>query len=424
MSKTVLSKSGDKFFINGKLIYSDIKGSNTAAHGLLMNARFIQGIFDDSNGRERYARFGFDYFDPVKNTEDLIAALPEWYKYGLRAFTVGFQGGGPCYTINNNEINNNPFGTDGSIIDTAYLTRMDKLLQEADETGMVVIVSFFYGSQAERIIDDLSIMQAVKTAANWLRAGGYQNVIIEIANEYTVTPFAKHPILYTPEGIITLMDIARRESGGMMVGCSDKGGGLTESIAKNSDVVLIHGNGQSRQALYNMICKAKEYNPSVPVVCNEDSQAISNMAVAFKTETSWGYYNNLTKQEPPARWGILEGEDKFFAYRMAMGIGIKIPEIPECDQYYLAGLEEHMTVAGQRWIRLASLYPERIDCVDFYRNGKHIYTGYNDPFSINYQSNWRQGSTDNLPGKNVWEAKIYLINGQRTELKIESHNRC
>ena len=417
MTETVLTKSGDKFLINGKLVYSEINGSSSDAHGLLMNARLIQGIFDDANGRERYARFGFECFDPDKNTDDLIAALPEWYKYGLRAFTVGFQGGGPCFTVNNSEINNNPFGTDGTTIDPAYLARMDKLIQGADKAGMAVIVSYFYGAQAERISDDLSIMRTVKTASNWLRDKGYKNVIIEIANEHTVPPFLKHPILYTPDGVVTLMDIARRESGGMMVGCSDVGGGLSEAIAKNSDIVLIHGNGQSRQQFYKLICDARKFNPTAPIVCNEDSQAITNMAVSYKTGTSWGYYNNLTKQEPPARWGVLEGEDKFFAYRMAMGIGIKVPELPESEQFYLAGLEEYMTTGGKRWIRLASLYPEKIDHVDFFRNGEYIYTGYCDPFTINYRSNWLQGGTDNLPGECTWEAKVLLTDGRKLELK-------
>ena len=47
MPHTHLSISGEKFLINGALTYSEISGSKPAAYGLLMNARFIQGIFDD-----------------------------------------------------------------------------------------------------------------------------------------------------------------------------------------------------------------------------------------------------------------------------------------------------------------------------------------------------------------------------------------
>ena len=61
-----------------------------------------------------------DVTEPVYKTDALIAELPEWYGYGLRAFTVGFQGGGPCFTVNNSDIDNNPFGEDGKTLDPAY----------------------------------------------------------------------------------------------------------------------------------------------------------------------------------------------------------------------------------------------------------------------------------------------------------------
>ena len=100
MGKTVVSIKGDDFYINDKKVYSEILGSKPESHGLLMNARFIQGIFDDKADAQRYNRFG-RVFNPEKNTDELIAALPQWYRYGLRAFTVGLQGGGPFYTIKN-----------------------------------------------------------------------------------------------------------------------------------------------------------------------------------------------------------------------------------------------------------------------------------------------------------------------------------
>ena len=73
MANTNLSIQGDRFLINGELTYSEYP--DCPHQGLLMNARFIQGIFDDKSGHERYHRFG-RVFDPEKNTDDLIAALP------------------------------------------------------------------------------------------------------------------------------------------------------------------------------------------------------------------------------------------------------------------------------------------------------------------------------------------------------------
>ena len=91
----------------------------------------------------------------------------------------------------------------------------------------------------------------------------------------------------------------------------------------------------------------------------------------------------MTKQEPPADWGITWGKDAFFAHRMAAGLGITVPALPLKDQYYLQGLEPNEYYRGQRWIRLASLYPETISFVDFYRDGELFYTSYDEPFSIN-----------------------------------------
>jgi hypothetical protein len=64
------------------------------------------------------------------------------------------------------------------------------------------------------------------------------------------------------------------------------------------------------------------------VVCNEDSQCITRIPVAVAERFSWGYYNNITKQEPPADWSITPGEDTFFALRMAMALGIDVD--PPC----------------------------------------------------------------------------------------------
>ena len=45
MKKTVMSIQGDRFLLNGKLTYSE--SVDCPHQGLLMNARFIQGIFDE-----------------------------------------------------------------------------------------------------------------------------------------------------------------------------------------------------------------------------------------------------------------------------------------------------------------------------------------------------------------------------------------
>jgi hypothetical protein len=414
MPTTALSIQGESFAINGQLTYAEIAGSNPNAHGLLMNARFIQGIFDDRVDPERFNRFGRK-FDPEHHTDDLIAALPQWYAVGLRAFTVGIQGGGPCFTTDNRTIDNNAFGEDGRSLDPAYANRLDRLIRGADALGMVVIVSYFYGDQTRRLRDGKAVRNAVTTASNFLRDGGYSNVIIEVANEQDVAPFRDHPLVYFPEGMAMLIDLARKESGDLPVGCSGMGGSINREIAKASDVILIHGNGCTRQKLYNMIREVRSWGLNRPIVCNEDSQAIGQMEVTFQSYASWGYYNNMTKQEPPADWGITKGEDQFFTRRLAAGIGIELPPLPTEEQYYLQGLEPEMTDDGKRWLRLASLHPESINYVEFFRDGELYYTSYDEPFSVHFQSNWRQGSVEIQSPDEEWTATIHLRSGEILE---------
>ncbi|WP_039791465.1 hypothetical protein, partial [Paenibacillus riograndensis] len=109
------------------------------------------------------------------------------------------------------------------------------------------------------------------------------------------------------------------------------------------------------------------------------------------------------------------GEDRFFAYRMAKTIGITLPEIPFEEQYYLQGLEKEITVDGKRWIRLASVYPETIDYVEFYRNDELEHLGYDEPFFINFVFNWYQSPVLEQPGDKEWKAVIHLKSGEVLE---------
>jgi hypothetical protein len=416
--KTKLAIEGRRFKINGKLTYSEIPGNNPNVHGLLMNARFIQAVFDDKADPGRFARFGRNRWDSEQNTDDLIKALPEWYACGLRAFTAGFQGGGPCFTIDNDSIDNNPFSEDGNAIDPAYLDRMERLIQAAGDLGMVVIVSYFYQGQSKRMKSGKTVRNAVRTASRWLRDKGFTNVIIEVANEYNVGAFKDRPLISNPEGITTLMEIARQESGGMPVGSSGGGGVISQEVAEGSDIVLIHGNGLNRQSYYHLVNQARSFAPDKPIVCNEDSQLVSMLDVAFDTGTSWGYYNNITKQEPPTFWGLTNAEDKFFARRMARGLGIPVSPIPEEEQYVLEGLSGPWQQSGERWIRLVAENPITVNFVEFFMNGVLVDRAYQEPFLVNYRTTWLQKGYKTQKG-DKWRAVINLVDGGTLERNVE-----
>ncbi len=307
--KTTVSAAGTQICINGNPTYSEIPGVNPKTLGLLWNQRVIQGVFDDKTDRSRFNLFGTRVFSPDANTDALIAALPEWYAYGLRAITVGFQGGWPVGCVDVREIDNNPFGLDGKTLDAAYADRMDRIVRAADDLGMVVIVSFLYWAQSLRL------------------------------------------------------------AGGLLVGCSSGGGMADEEVVMASGVVLIHGNGLSRGQYYDFVEKVKRWAVNKPIICNEDSPCSSRVDAALDTGSSWGYYNNYTKQIPPAKYGILPGEDLFFARRMARAIGIPVTALPFEDGFYLQGLEDDTSFHGKRVIRLAAEQDVRRDNL---RYSEHI----------------------------------------------------
>ena len=100
-------------------------------------------------------------------------------------------------------------------------------------------------------------------ASRFLREGGYTNVIIEVANKYNLSGFRAHPIVQSDEGIASLIDLARAESGGgFPVGSSGYGNHVNREVSEANDVILIHGNGCTRQTYYNLIKRAQNFNYS------------------------------------------------------------------------------------------------------------------------------------------------------------------
>ena len=418
--KTNLSIKGKNFYINDKPVYDEIPGANPESLGLLWNQRVIQGVFDDKTDRTRFNLFRDKIFDPERNTDNLIAALPEWYAYGMRAITVGFQGGWPVKCVDVRDIENNPFGSDGLSLDDAYANRMDKIIRAADELGMIVIVSLLYWAQCNRIKDGRSVVNAVKTGAKFLRDGGYTNVILEVANEHDIDSFNKHSIVHSSEGMAMLIKTAREYSGGMPVGSSGGGGMANREVVEESDVAIIHGNGLTRGEYYDFINRVKDWAGDKPVLCNEDSPCCTRVDVGLETYTSWGYYNNFTKQIPPADYGITPGEDLYFARRIARAVGIPLEELPFEAQFYLQGLEDWTAFHGKRAVRLAAEFPEAVDYVDFYLNDEKIYRSYDEPFFLKRETTWLcEPWTINPGDKEEWKAVVKLCDGKTIEKTVQ-----
>ena len=311
---------GDEFHINGKPTYAGREWHGKKIQGLLLNARLVQGIFDDRNSNtvSRWAYPDTGKWDWDRNTREFLAALPLWRTNGLLAFTINLQGGMPVKNARTQPWYNSAFEADGSLR-ADYLARLERILDRADELGMVVIVGYFYFGQDERLQDETAVTRGVDNATAWLLDHGWRNVLVEIDNECNVN--YDHAILQPARvhELIQRVKSTTRDGRRLLAGVSYGGGTIPgENVVRAADFVLLHGNGVSNpKNIAGMVLRARAvpgYAPK-PILFNEDDhynfdQPENNFTAAIGEYCSWGYYDQGTNnyadgyQSPPVNWGI------------------------------------------------------------------------------------------------------------------------
>ena len=95
-------------------------------------------------------------WDAERNTREFLAAMPEWRRHGLLAFTLNLQGGSPQGYSKDQPWHNSAFTADGALRPD-YMDRLERILDRADELGMVVILGLFYFGQDERLKDEAAV---------------------------------------------------------------------------------------------------------------------------------------------------------------------------------------------------------------------------------------------------------------------------
>jgi hypothetical protein len=409
--KTEVTIRDDAFYINGRPTYAGRLFKGKRVEGLLMNIRAVQGIFDDLNPETapRWVYPDTKRWDPDRNTREFVAAMPEWKRHGVLAFTINLQGGSPGFAGGRGRRGGaagtatpapgavpapgaapaaggagapatapagnaaqppapasaaerggtpgaaNPAAGEGrgrgpagpqlenSAIDPegnlrpAYMTRLQRILDRADELGMVAIVGYFYFGQDQRLKDEAAVSRAVLNATNWILDAGYRNVLVEVNNECNIS--YDHEILQparVPE-LIKLVQSQTRSGRRLMVSTSFGGTTsrgprdhpdtpVTAAVARQSDYLLIHGNGPNDPALIKRCISATRElgGRPVPVMINEDpnfhfTQPTNHLLTSVDEYTSWGYYeqgqNNYQDgfQSPPVNWTInTDNKRQFF----------------------------------------------------------------------------------------------------------------
>ncbi len=329
---TKISIQGEKFFINGKPTFQGRTWKGFSVEGLLPNSRMVQGTFDDLN-LETVSKWNYPdtgIWNPNRNTNEFIAAMSEWKKYGLLAFTVNFQGGSPEGYSKNQPWENNAFNSDGSLR-AAFADRMERIVKAADRQGMVVILGIFYFGQDERLMDENAVINAVDNTVSWIQKNGFTNVMIEVANECNNSSY-NHPII-KQERIGELIQRIKTKAPVLLVSTSFNGNTFPpDHIVKLSDFILLHGNGVHKPSRITKMVEEVRTLPSykpVPIVFNEDDhfdfdREENNFVVATKAYASWGYFDFRMKDEGfdegyqsvPVNWGISSERKKGFFEKM------------------------------------------------------------------------------------------------------------
>jgi hypothetical protein len=294
----------------------------------------VQGIFDDLNPEttKLWAYPDTGKWDAWRNTREFLAAMPAWREHGLLAFTICLQGGSPQGYSRDQPWHNSAIIHEGSF-HPEYTYRLEKIINRADELGMVVILGVFYFGQDQRLADEAAVKRALDNAVSWVQDRGYTNVILEVNNECNVR--YDHAILQPPR-VHELIEQAKsrtRDGRRLLVGTSYGGGTVPkENVVRASDFLLIHGNGVKEPArIAEMVRQCRQvagYRP-MPILFNEDDhfdfdKPDYNFKAAVSEYASWGYFDYRMAgegfddgyQSVPVNWGISSPRKKAFFARL------------------------------------------------------------------------------------------------------------
>jgi hypothetical protein len=153
-------------------------------------------------------------------TESLIDHLDTYLRYGINAFTVGYQGssGGSRQT----------YARDGRAIDAGVQRRMERIIAAAAKRNMVVVVHTLFRGQRGRfdpengswLEDAESYERALELVGRSL--AGFDNVLVNVCGEHNTGWLACPYPVTTVEGIIGLCRAVKRGDPDRLVG----GGGV------------------------------------------------------------------------------------------------------------------------------------------------------------------------------------------------------
>lgn len=287
-----------KWQINGRFT-----NPGSAAEGLLMNVRMVNAPFEDTSGQR-------PDFDPDANARRFMDRIPEYVRQGVNAVTLCLQGGMPGYE----GAVNSAFAADGQLR-PAYLQRVGRVIQAADQQGMVIILGCFYQRQSSVLRDAAAVQTGLLQVVDWLQAQGYRNVVLEVANEHPHGGFV-HPIIRDPASMAGLLRLVKQRAPQLLVTASGYGNGLVApEVAAACDFLTPHWNDTRVEDIPARVAVLQRYGK--PIVCNEDdrtgAQAVAALQAAVRSGAAYGLMLKDHNQAWPFRFDGAADDPVFYA---------------------------------------------------------------------------------------------------------------
>jgi len=199
----------------------------------------------------------------------------------VNALTLCLQGGMHGYE----GAVNSAFEPDGSVR-PAYLARVERVIRACDQHGVAVILGLYYQRQSAILRDEAAVRAGVVSAARWVRERRFENVLLEIANEYPHRGFA-HGLIRDPKTMAELIRLARQTAPNLLVSASGYGDGrIDPEVAEAADFLLPPWNSTKVEQIPVRIEALKQFGK--PIVANEDDKTGASAVAALRASVENG----------------------------------------------------------------------------------------------------------------------------------------
>ena len=294
--------------------------------GSLALVRVPHAIFDDEWLRERE-------FDPDRNTDSLIEQLDLYRSHGIGGLVVSLQGGDPGYSAEANGVTRgssadlgegagalvSAYESDGSL-KRAWMDRLDRLIDAANNRGMILCLVLFQQDQDEALASPEAILAAARNVAQYLIERNARNVIIDVADAWDEPQGRWDHRRFVPRYVEHLIRTVREQFQDSdftpPIGASSGSGMLYPlSLAQLCDVVLLQGDGRSASDKLARSRQFKRYERPVLMVSDRNGvqakraelEAEESIAEAYILGASgWSYVPSGTVNVFPFVYGLPE----------------------------------------------------------------------------------------------------------------------